>query len=638
MSRDLYGVCIYQVEFDYHDDAVNEVVQLGKKRDTSAPLTHTYVFDDYGEYDVWATVRNNISRVVVGAVVQVGEDIDYVDVYGDRQRAAVGEPVTFTVQVPRGSPVRLQIDLGDGGDNRVVYLPAVSEARWFSERAKDAGEEEEGGGNAVGEEKGMVAAGTGDGAGEAGEAGTGGGEKGASDEGGSVQQEETADQDSETNEAPAGEPARRKRAAQQPGGEAGNGTAVVTEAAAASDDEVVTVAEVEADDEPAADDPAEAAVVTNKANEPFTITHRYKKPGVYFVNVTVSNQFGVRRSHFCPQLVVVAKEALEPRCSEVAVAIADAATETNPTEVYRSASIALVTSSTLQCDDGLRYEARYSWRAERRTADGRWRPELGVCQTESADSTMRVPSHTLWYGLYRLTAVALVHARPAGEAVAAGSASVVSSPPAVTYVRVTRSPLVARIAGKPHVDISRFWPLTVDVSGSHDPDVEHDNTTGFVFHLFGYAKRLADELDDAPLEDLLVGALLVANSSDDAFRIYGVGPCFVDTSNIWALRYEMVIKADHLLQDDAIVFRLVVTKDDRVATVSQEVKVWPTNNTGNNVAAIGDLLASGNVAAALMAMSSVTDGLNANNQVRDGVGTARMIIRSATYFLGVADF
>ena len=60
-------------------------------------LTHHYTYNTYGIYFVKARVSNNISEVFVTTVVQVGENITFVDVYSDKDRVLVGDNITFTV-------------------------------------------------------------------------------------------------------------------------------------------------------------------------------------------------------------------------------------------------------------------------------------------------------------------------------------------------------------------------------------------------------------------------------------------------------------------------------------------------------------------------------------------------------------
>ena len=45
---------------------------------------------------------------------------------------------------------------------------------------------------------------------------------------------------------------------------------------------------------------------------------------------------------------------------------------------------------------------RFTWYGEKQTPYKAWRPELAVCQMENPQATLTLPSHTLWYGLYKI--------------------------------------------------------------------------------------------------------------------------------------------------------------------------------------------------------------------------------------------
>ena len=82
--------------FDYDDDII-ETVTLGTQAATPVPLYHNHTFNTYGIYQVKATVFNNLNRVVLQVLVQVGENITMVDLYSDKMRVKAGEVITFTI-------------------------------------------------------------------------------------------------------------------------------------------------------------------------------------------------------------------------------------------------------------------------------------------------------------------------------------------------------------------------------------------------------------------------------------------------------------------------------------------------------------------------------------------------------------
>ena len=72
-----------------------------------------------------ATVSNNVSSLPLPEViVQVGDNITAADLYIASPLVALGQSVQLTVQVPTGSPVILQLDMGDGLPPVQVTRPA----------------------------------------------------------------------------------------------------------------------------------------------------------------------------------------------------------------------------------------------------------------------------------------------------------------------------------------------------------------------------------------------------------------------------------------------------------------------------------------------------------------------------------
>ena len=76
---------------------------------------HQYVYPQYGIYTVKSQVSNKLASKVMGdVVVQVGQNITSVDLYVEKSDVMVGGEVWVRVKCPQGSPVNMQLSMGDG--------------------------------------------------------------------------------------------------------------------------------------------------------------------------------------------------------------------------------------------------------------------------------------------------------------------------------------------------------------------------------------------------------------------------------------------------------------------------------------------------------------------------------------------
>lgn len=117
------------VVFNYDDGNTSEVL-LGSQSPVAGQLTHSYRYGKYGIYRVSAIVKNNISSVALPTViVQVGENITLVDIYVKDSVVAVSQDVVFTVRCPTGSPVVLEMNMGDGSPVVVQTRPTTYSAK-----------------------------------------------------------------------------------------------------------------------------------------------------------------------------------------------------------------------------------------------------------------------------------------------------------------------------------------------------------------------------------------------------------------------------------------------------------------------------------------------------------------------------
>ena len=78
----------------------------------------------YGMYHVKVTVLNNVSSVVLPvSVIQVGDNVTAVDVAVADWLVPVSAPVNLTIDCPRGWPIILTVDMGDGQPPQRITRP-----------------------------------------------------------------------------------------------------------------------------------------------------------------------------------------------------------------------------------------------------------------------------------------------------------------------------------------------------------------------------------------------------------------------------------------------------------------------------------------------------------------------------------
>ena len=80
VDMDLEPAMPFSVEFDYANDYI-ETVMLGKKRATSEPVVHPYVYPDYGIYYFTLKVHNNISAILVRGMSHCGLLLSTINVH-----------------------------------------------------------------------------------------------------------------------------------------------------------------------------------------------------------------------------------------------------------------------------------------------------------------------------------------------------------------------------------------------------------------------------------------------------------------------------------------------------------------------------------------------------------------------------
>lgn len=96
----------------YYGNGVSETVSFSNRTSPNERLIHKYVYPNYGRYLVNATIKNNVSRIYVDYQVQVGDVITEIDLLTSSPISA--SEVVIEVRVPKGSPVNIHMDMGDG--------------------------------------------------------------------------------------------------------------------------------------------------------------------------------------------------------------------------------------------------------------------------------------------------------------------------------------------------------------------------------------------------------------------------------------------------------------------------------------------------------------------------------------------
>ena len=328
-----------EVELEY-DANTNETVLLGRKQQVATPLEYLYKFDDYGMYLVLVIVKNNISHVTTEARVQVGENITLVDLAVDKDHVMPSQDVRFHLSVPRGQPITVVMDLGDGEsvivdengdviapDNAVVTTVAPADDEMVT-ATEDGGSFDAVTQAAVAEadaarerrRRALSAAnsnGTDTGVDTNTEADVDSPAVTMMPEAEAVVPEviptlgvvEDVEETSAANvlpdavEAP---PQPQQPAGKEPGAAAGEipGKAPTDKATTTTSTTTTT-----------------PAPTPSPRNKDIIVTYRYKNPGYYNVKVNVSNKYTMHVTHLCRQIVVVPERDTPPVCRTVNMAL-----------------------------------------------------------------------------------------------------------------------------------------------------------------------------------------------------------------------------------------------------------------------------------------------------------------------------
>ena len=587
------------VTFDY-DNGIKETVMLGLQKDTTSELIHNYVYPDYGIYRVKAIVSNNISKLETFTLVQVGENITTVDTYADADKGMIGDVFTFTIDCPRGSPIYVEMEMGDG-----EFVNATRGVRRLddSEPREMLTEEPRG----TRKKRNALESDVAD--------GTAASPTDASDT------KKTEQDDTEPTHI----------SATQAGHNIENTMGDVTE-----------------------------PKPTLPPNEAFILTYAYKTAGTYSVKVKVHNRFSRTETYLCPEIVIASK--LQSECDKFEVAIDKENSQDNPLVNWRSKEVNISTTASIACGQDwlLRYTPRYSWKTQWKTQGGQWRPELDVCETEMPESALTIPGNTLWYGTYRLSVTMTLRTihmasrrkrsmfisndtesdstfedsdptvnydtlrieshdatvekvKPTEESpkptfkkrvyvdpyeeilklhkirederqlvieeLSATRGTTLLSETKTTYLKIVKSPLVADIKDWSVDIVTNFVKSDVikaNISVAHDPDVPLANKTGMTMHFFCYVGKSEVRHKYQTLDELLTESVMLATNLNRNVFVYDTEDCYTSQNSSAVFGHEINIMGSSLNMDDDLVFDLIITKDTRVGRTTRKAHVYST--------------------------------------------------------------
>lgn len=575
VDPDLSPALPFLVELDLGNGNTAKDV-IGENRAENTPAKFRYEYPQYGTYDVYIKVSNNLSEYHLRTSLQVGENITQVDMRTSKQVVKDGEEMEIYIDCPRGQPVLYDISLGDGQiikisvpndyvpeHDMVVNSPVTTTPHtYYSTEAMSVFVTANSSNIDVSRKKR--------------EAGDGGSESTTS--GSQYANVETSTWSTTTS-----------------------GTPITT-----------TAPEMQLND-----------VIVAK--------YTYKSPGEYTVKVKVSNIFGYRKTWSCPPIRVVPSLSIVS-CEKMDATLSVQSSEQAPMSALRSEEVSVAVSMDASCadlDEDPIFD--YTWYSERKMSGSpdKWRPELGVCHSGHKEPTLVIPPLTLWYGLYHIKVTVRMRVdpnnirvrraigdsvtlaiEPSTDAVFDHSIledrrkmieeelrQILSKPDNVPepedfspldfngreltqetasadlYVQIQPSPLVAKYKDGSHLDIPMYDMITLNFEDSHDPDVAiNKNRTGMTAHVFCYPDRLQSDWLSKTLDEKLGISVHIASNTFGTAAIYD-NECFMTYDRVWMLGWEAVFPADNLYKNDSMNFELVVLKDTRVATTSRSVRV-----------------------------------------------------------------
>ncbi|KAK7506559.1 hypothetical protein BaRGS_00002034, partial [Batillaria attramentaria] len=471
---------------DYADGSEPREVFHVNDGDVFQPLTLDYTYSNWGIYTITVTASNNISSVSHSVVVQVGQNITFVDLTTSTERVTLTENVTFLVTCPTGSDVTYTLHFGDGTEF------SMDEANGITTTSHTVGEA------------------------------------------------------------------------------TSAGTAV--------------------------------------------ITHRYKEPGYYSVDLTATNAFTTMATTLCPTVVVIDTEVTSQTCAPPTVTLAEPYHNTSvelPAVNKRSAVTKVRVEATINCPLNVS-ELNYSWKAALVTVG-----ESGemvestvhkVCRFQDTRKTLVLPPRTLPYGLYRLS----VTVSPVDFDLVSTTVDL--------YLEVAQSEPVSKIEGGEVNTVMVYATTILDVSHSRDPDLETDVRRDLSFHMFCMPESFMKEAQAMEFDEILQASNVVGNktmfrtATRNEFWLYEYQPCFNDSDYLMAdltvYNGKVSFPADHYLAEHFSFAMLLWTERAGLAGLtSQIVEVRKSNTSLDDLSSLLDLAANADPDTAIRLIGGAADAI-----------------------------
>ena len=605
-----------EVEINF-DDGIVETYTLGNRHEVPELQNVSHTYNTFGIYQVKALVSNNLSSIAVSTLVQVGENITYIDISTNKERVEQDEELEITIHCPRGNPIHLVVDFGDG-NTQVIDRPEIVDQYL----------------------DGIVPSPT--------------SPPTTTTNPPIMADEESSGEVIEANDEPMEDTndeisTRKRRAVEE---EEGSGDIGPIEE---------DIPSIPSFLEPKPQTPPPPTPAPRKS---FVLKHKYQQAGTFVVKATVSNKFGSADAFLCPAVTVAAPSALTVSCSELTASILNKTTEDEPIVMMRSERIAFQGESTSTCTDtaGRELVVRHTWSSQKLSPYKEWRPELAVCQHELVEPEMVLPPNRLWYGLYKINYKVSIRIDPtrtrrnadelpdmesilqeAQERLEAESlaedktdyskrmkekfepllvfddteGTLIASTSDISYLQVIPTPLVAKIRGAKNGDYRdvTWWKwVSIDLDGSYDPDIPvgQKNKSGMNFDIVCYQRKYAAEVKAMSLRDLLYKSTRIASNTVNTARLWEYKFVFEEVDKyVRVFGYEAVFSGKHITMNDTVHCTSFVSKDERVSSLTTMYQSMDTNFTdvGAALNRIDDLLASGDTSAALLVIDMATDAL-----------------------------
>lgn len=335
------------------------------------------------------------------------------------------------------------------------------------------------------------------------------------------------------------------------------------------------------------------------SDEIITVGHLYTRSGRYSVKVKIRNAFSIVRAKLCQSIIV--DDVNDIKCQKPAVNFANVQSSfANPITRIRSEEFNITVTATSSCVSANQFT--FSWKAEKFNK-GKKEPIKEICSLESPDNVLVVPAVFLSYGVYRLT----VSVAPLGHSLRTEEKSV--------FVSIEASNPYAEIAGEKETDFLIYANAVFDLNPSRDPDLLTKSKTGLEFDLVCATSKDFESADAVSFQQLSSRSTLIyednmfKESTNNPVKLYDYGDCFMNVDNmtksISVMDGRVSFPAEYFASEE-FVFKLFVSKEGRINSTTQTVKIKLTNST--DIAGQLDAMASIKDCGSLLRAVAVVSG------------------------------